>query len=218
VRAFQPFDSEVEAEGWLEEAVATDEALDAAMAEGRALLNRALHAQAAASADPHVPELPLERAVGVRIGYGSGEQVAAGRFTVARDVDVWASGASKRRQRAEELHPQERMAAILGRREQVDACETLLLRARADLDAGRAREAAFQLRVGLESLLIELGGALADPGHEKDMAELEARRLEAGKAANTALRGNLDPETERSVRELTEISERVLRRRRVLRG
>ena len=38
----------------------------------------------------------------------------------------------------------------------VDACETLLLRARADLDAGRRREAALQLRVGLEALLVEL--------------------------------------------------------------
>jgi hypothetical protein len=218
IRAFEPYDTEAGAARWLEQAMATDESLDAAVAEGVALLNRALHAQAAAAADPYIPELTAERAVAVRIGYGSGEQVAAGRFTLARDVDVWASGASKRQQRAEELHPQERMAAILGRREQTDACEPLLLRARADLDAGRTREAALQLRVGLEALLVELAGALVDSGHEKDMAELEARRQEAGSAANAALRGGLQPEAERSVRELTEISERVLRRRRVLRG
>jgi hypothetical protein len=218
VRAFEPYEDEADAERWLEQVTASDEALDAAVAEGIALLNRALHAQGAASADPYVPELTAERAAAVRLGYGSGDQVAAGRFTLARDVDVWATGASKRRQRAEELHPQERMAAILGRREQVDACETLLLRARADLDAGRVREAALQLRVGLEALLVELGGALVDPGHEQDMAELEARRQEVGKAANAALRGDLDSELERSVRELTAICERVLRRRRVLRG
>ena len=76
---------------------------------------------------------------------------------------------------------------MLGGREQIDACETLLLRARADLDAGRLREAALQLRVGLEALLVELQGALADPGHEEDMAMLEARRNEAGEAANAAL-------------------------------
>jgi len=218
IRAFEPYDAEADAEGWLEQAMATDESLDAAVAEGVALLNRALHAQSAAAADPYTPELTAERAVAVRVGYGSGEQVAAGRFTLARDVDVWASGASKRQQRAEDLHPQERMAAILGQREQIDACEPLLLRARADLDAGRVREAALQLRVGLEALLVELASALVDPGHEKDMAELEARRQEAGNAANAALRGDLEPEPERSVRELTEISERVLRRRRVLRG
>jgi hypothetical protein len=107
---------------------------------------------------------------------------------------------------------------VLGGHERIDACETLLLRARADLDAGRRREAALQLRVALEAMLVELAGALADPGHETDMAALEARRAEAGAAANLALRGDLDDEQERSVRELVEIAERVLRRRRVLRG
>ena len=91
---------------------------------------------------------------------------------------------------------------MLGGRERIDACETLLLRARADLDAGRAREAALQLRVGLEALLVELRGALADPGHEEDMATLAARRSEAGDAANMALKGDLDDERIRNVEEL----------------
>ena len=69
-----------------------------------------------------------------------------------------------------------------------------MLRARADLDGGRLREAALQLRVGLEALLIELQGALVDPGHEEDMATLTERRAEAGEAANMALRGELDAE------------------------
>jgi hypothetical protein len=217
VRAFQPFDSDAEAGSWLDEALATEEALDATVAEAVALLNRALHAQAAASADPHLAELAAERALGVRVGYGSGEQVASGRFALAHDVDV-RGGSSRRRRREEELRPQERLAAVLGRRERIDACETLLLRARADLDAGRVREAALQLRVGLEALLAELRGALADPDHERDMAELEARRHEVGEAANIALRGELGVEAEGSVRELTGICERVIRRRRVLRG
>ena len=108
---------------------------------------------------------------------------------------------------------------MLGGRERLDACETLLLRARADLDAGRRREAALQLRVGLEALLVELDGALADPDHEKDMAELEGPPAEAGEAANEALRGDLDAERGApGRRELLELCERVLRRRRVLRG
>ena len=85
------------------------------------------------------------------------------------------------------------MAAVLGGREQVDVCETLLLRARADLDAGREREAALQLRVGLEALLVELKGAVADPGHERGHGELNSRRREAGEAANAALAGELTP-------------------------
>ncbi len=139
----------------------------------------------------------------VRIGYGSGDEVAAGRFTAAREVDVWATGASRRRRRAEELRPQERTAAVLGGRERIDACETLLLRARADLDAGRDREAALQLRVGLEALLVELVGAVKDPGHDEDMATLAARRSEAGDAANMALKGELDEERRHNVRELS---------------
>jgi hypothetical protein len=218
VRAFEPFDLPAEAEGWLTATAETEDSLDALLAEGIALLNRALRAQAAASADPYVRELTAGQAVAARVGYGSGEEVAAGRFTVARDVDVWATGTTARRRREAELRPQERVAAVLGGREDIDACETLLLRARADLDAGRTREAALQLRVALESLLVELDGALVDPEHEEDMAQLGARRAEVGNAANAALGGELGPELERSVRELLAICERVLRRRRVLRG
>ncbi len=182
------------------------------------LLNRALHAHAVAGADPHVHELTPERAVAVRIGYGSGEETASGRFSAAREVDVWASGASKRRRRQEDLRPQERVAAVLGGKERLDACETLLLRARADLDAGREREAALQLRVGLEALLVELHNELTDSGHLEDMATLQERKHEVGEAANSALRGDLTSAESHNVHDLLAICERVLRRRRILRG
>jgi hypothetical protein len=218
VRAHEPFESTEEAGEWLGRATAEDEAVDAELTAAAALLNRALHAQAVASADPLGAELSVERATAMRIGHGSGKEVAAGRFAAAKSVDARSASGSKRRQRDEELRPQERLAAVLGGRETLDACETLILRARADLDAGRRREAALQLRVALEALLIELDNALADPDHEKDMAELEARRAEAGEAANAALRGNLPVDEERHVTELIALCERVLRRRRVLRG
>lgn len=217
IRAHHPFASGAEAAAWLDAEMAEEIAIDALVAEGIELLNRALHANAAAAADPHGAELAPEAALRVRIGIGSGDEVAAGRFTLARDVDIRAP-ASRRRRREQELRPQERVAAVLGRRERIDACETLLLRARADLDGDRPREAALQLRVGLEALLVELQGALVDPGHEDDMATLSARRFEAGEAANMALRGELDAERRRSVSELLEICERIIRRRRVLRG
>jgi hypothetical protein len=218
VRAFAPFASEEGAARWLDEATEAEDTADVLVADGIGLLNRALHIHAVAGADPHGHELTAERAVAVRIGYGDGEEIAAGNFTAAREVDVWASGASRRRRRQEDLRPQERVAAVLGGRESVDACETLLLRARADLDAGRQREAALQLRVGLEALLVELKGAVADPGHEKDMGTLSARRGEVGDAANSALLGDLEREQSQRVNELLEICERVLRRRRILRG
>ncbi len=140
-----------------------------------------------------------------------------GRFRDARQVEV-APRTSRRRRREEELRPQERVAAILGGREGANACETLLLRARADLDADRDREAALQLRVGLEALLVELKDALADPGHKEDMGTLNERRAEVGSAANSALQGDLTAEQRQQVKDLLGICERVLRRRRVLRG
>lgn len=219
VRAFDPLAGEGEAEDWLRRALADEESTDAVLAAGLALLNRALHAQAVASAAPAAVELALERAVAARLGYGSGEQVAAGEFAVARAVEVASRGSvSRRRRREEELRPQERVAALLRGRERIDACEPLLLRARADLDAGREREAALQLRVGLEALLAELEGSAGGPGHEEDMATLRERRGEAGAAANEALRGELGEEAAAQVLELLGLCERVLRRRRVLRG
>jgi hypothetical protein len=217
VRAFAPFEDEEEAARWLDEATAAEDTADLLVAAGVGLLNRALYVQAIAAADPLGPQLTPERAVAARIGYGDGEEVADGRYTAAREVDVWAGGASRRRRRVEDLRPQERVAAVLGGRERVDVCEPLLLRARADLDAGREREAALQLRIGLEALLVELKGP-GESGHEEDMARLASRRSEAGEAANMALGAELGAEQARQVRELLEICERVLRRRRILAG
>lgn len=218
IRAFTPFADAEEAERWLDGVSEAEDSTDVLLADGIALLNRALHAQAVAAGDQHGQTLTPERAVTVRIGYGSGEETADGRYTAAREVDVWSSGASRRRRREEDLRPQERVAAVLGGREELDACETLLLRARADFDAGREREAALQLRVGLEALLAELVGAVEDPGHEADFGTLRERRQEVGEAANQALRGALDAHNVAVIRELLELSERVVRRRRVLRG
>ena len=217
VRA-EPFGRREDAEGWLRATAESDDAVDEMLAAGIGLLNRALFAQAAALADPHLRELTPESAAVVRIGFGSGEEVAAGRYSEAHHVDAGVAGGSRRGRRAQELRPQERVAAVLGGRERIDACEPLLLRARSDLDAGRLREAALQLRVALEALLVELDGAVADPGHADDIAELTARRDESATAATAAIQGDLHASQELSVRELIEISERVLRRRRILRG
>lgn len=216
IRAFEPFDAQEDANRWLTEAVASEDSIDLLLSDGIGVLNRALHTHAVASGDPNVQILTPQRAFAVRLGYGSGEEVAAGDYAAAREVDVQAGAASRRRQRAEELRPQERLAAVLGGREQLDACETLLLRARADLDANRNRESALQLRVGLEALLAELLSAVSDPGHGEDMATLTNRRHEAGELANAALEGDLNPAQLQNLQELLAISERVLRRRRVL--
>jgi len=217
VRAFAAFDEEAAAEAWLESAADADDRIEALVAEALAALNQALHAHAIASADPHPQAVTAERAVAARLGYGSGQEVAVGESSTAREVDIRA-GASRRRRRDEELRPQERVAAVLGGRERLDACETLLLRARADLDAGREREAALQLRVGLEALLAELPNALDDPDHDADMTAIVSRRDEAVKLATSALQGDLSSDESTRLADLLSICERVLRRRRILTG
>ena len=111
IRACEPYDDPEEAAVWLATATVNEAAIDVAVEAGIVLLNEALHAQAVASADPHVSTLAPERAVAVRLGYGSGEQIADGAFSEAREVDVAAAG-SPRRRRQEELRPQERVAAV----------------------------------------------------------------------------------------------------------
>ncbi len=201
IRAFAPFDDEEEAARWLEEACEAEDTVDVLVDEGLALLNRALHAQAVASANPSSPQRARRRAgpSGSRSATAAARRPrSAASATPARSTS--ARGASRRRRREEDLRPQERVAAVLGGRERADACETLLLRARADLDAGREREAALQLRVGLEALLVELRGALADPGHEEDIGALSGAEREVGEAANAALQGELSAGAGRQVR------------------
>lgn len=216
ILAFNQLGDEKAAAAWLQEATASEDSIDRLVEQGIDELNQALHVQAVASGDPYPQTVTPARATTIRIGFGSGEALADGAFTMAHHVDPGLGPTSRRRRRDEELRPQQRLAAVLGGREQLDACETLLLRARADLDAGRAREAALQLRVGLEALLAELKGALSDDGHREDLATLESRRSEAGEVANAALQGNLSAKQLQALTELLSISERVLRRRRVL--
>ena len=99
IRAFAPFADGDAARRWLDDATEAEETADEIVADAVALLNRALHAQWVAAAEPHSAELTPERAVAVRIGFGAGEEVADGRFSEAREVDVWATGASRRRRR-----------------------------------------------------------------------------------------------------------------------
>jgi hypothetical protein len=200
-----------EAARWLERLAGDAEEAEAFATEALRLANRALHAHRAAAQDPYTHEVSESQAVATRIGYGEGEQVADGLWADAREL----VRPKPRRRRAESLWPQERVAAVLGGRESVDPCETLLLRARLDLDQGRHREGALQLRAGLESLLVEMAPR-AGPSQRDDLAALEQRRDAVEAAAESALAGDLDDARAAGMRETLEIAERILRRRRLL--
>lgn len=151
----EPFASRDAASAWLGALRGDEEAALAELEAAMRVVNRALRARRAAAADPYAADVSSSRALVIRIGYGSGEAVADGRFG---EAFVLPPARARRVKRSMEA-PDERFAALLGGRERFLVAEELVLRARLDLDAGRWREAALQARVALEALLAELPGA-----------------------------------------------------------
>jgi hypothetical protein len=188
------FGSIDEAARWLGDLRANKEGVDAEVGAALAVLNRALRSWRAAVADPYVGELSVERAQVARLGYGAGEAVADGRLSEAIEVPRPKRRRVKRSMEA----PEERFAALLGAREPQLVAEELVLRARADLNAGRGREAALQARVALEAL----GG-------------LPEHRDAVGRAANAALAGDLDDGELQALTEAVMGMEAALRRHRL---
>ena len=200
----EPFDDRAAAELWLDARRRDSELREADLATALATLNRALHSHRIASADPAVPDVSPERALVIRMGFGAGETVADGRYGAAWELP--REGHSTRRSMEA---PEQRFAELLIGREQALPAEELVLRARADLDAGRLREAALQARVGLESLLAAL------PGHAKDRETLEEQRGPVAKAANDALTSELSGDQGEAVASAVRGMETALRRRRL---
>jgi len=185
-------DDEASAGDWL---ARTRRDPDDVLAGALSVLNRALHAHAVASGDPLTVEVRREQALAARLGWGRGEQVADGRWAEAVDVPF----RPPRRRRAEALRPQERLAALLGGRDRPLAAELLVLRARLDLDQGREREAALQLRVALEAGIAELDAEVPSDDVGARLDELRDQRGPVGDAANAALSGALDESARESV-------------------
>jgi hypothetical protein len=196
----EPFRSREEAAGWLATLRRDNDSIEEELDRALRVLNRALYARRAATADPWLAEVSADRALVVRIGYGRGEAVAEGRFGEALELPRATTRRVKRSMEA----PEERFAALLGGREQALAGEELALRARADLAAGRPREAALQARVALEALIAELPGSA-----------LEEWRGPIGEAANAALRDALETAAMKEVEEAVTAMEAALRRHRM---
>ena len=201
-----------EAERELDSLGGDPDAAEQAVLAGLRQANRLMRAHRIATQDPYGHEIARSTVLGVRVGFGTGSELADGAWTHALDVPA----PERRRRRTDALRPQERLAELLAGREDIDACETLLLRARADVDQGRMREAALQLAAGLDALLAELpdhGG----PGQEDDLASLRERRDSIQRAATDAIRGEPSPAQVEELAGALAICERILRRRQALR-
>ena len=194
-----PFSSESDAAAWLSGAD-----LDEEVAAATLVLNRGLHAHRVATADPYVTEVSPDRALVVRVGYGVGEEVADGRF--GECVEVPRS--DRRRPRRSMEAPEERFAALLGGREEVLPAEELVLRARADLDAGRLAEAALQARVAIEAVLAGLNDS-------SEGERVRPHREAVAAAANEALHGDVPGSSATALEDAVEAMEMALKRRRL---
>jgi hypothetical protein len=153
-----------------------------------AVLNRVLHAQRIAAADPYAREVSPAQALVIRAGWGEGEQVADGRWLEAVELE-WARPRTRRRRLKEaSLRSQERLAGLLGARDHPLLCEELALRARLDLDQARIAHAALELDHAYAAALPELGAE-----NSRDMvtrvAELERLRGDVAAGAWAALAG-----------------------------
>jgi hypothetical protein len=159
------------------------------LAAGLGVLNRVLHSHRLASADPHVHGIGRRDALAARLGYGAGEEVAEGLWTDAREL----INAGPRRRRSRVPAAQARLAALLTGRQAPLACEELALRARLDLDDGRAREAALQVLVALDAALTELPDDPAAPVLTDRLGELRGLRDGVATASRIALAGPVGP-------------------------
>ena len=175
------------ADAWLARATGDDAERIAAAAF--AVLNQAVAGHRLAAADPWVADADPTRALVIRVGFGTGEQVADGDWESARELPRPAT----RAERSALLSPQERVAALLSGRDAALACEELALRARGDLDHGRPREAALQLAIALDAALAELEVWRDAADMAARLEELAGHRAAVAAAAGEALEGGLSP-------------------------
>ena len=164
VTGSEPLDGTGTAREWLESIAADPPGRAAQVRSAVRVLNRALGALRAGARDPLVQEVGATRALAIRIGYWDGEELAEGRWTEARELPP------PRRGRLDDIDPQTRVAAVLARRERVHPAETLLERARLDIEQLRPVEA----RLGLQAARAALD---EEPGEGSDA--LAARIAEA---------------------------------------
>jgi hypothetical protein len=158
---------EDDAARWVERMTGDPRALSTTVRDVVVVVNRALGALRAGAADPLVQDIGATRALSIRVGYASGDELAAGRWSDARELP------EPRRGKLDDVEAQSRVAAVLGGRDEVHPAETLLLRARLDLEMGREAEARYGARAARAALE-------ADPPANRDrlsekLAELEER-------------------------------------------
>jgi hypothetical protein len=209
-----PLSADHQAQAWLDE---LDRERDVQAATR--VVNRVLHFQRVASANPYVHEVSPAQALVIRAGWGEGEQVADGRWLHARELTWDASGRrlvqlrrGGRAERSAALRPQERLARLMGAQATILLCEELALRARLDLEQERPAHAALELdrayALALDELRAEQRQDLAIR-----VAELEQLRVGVAEQAQAVLARSGEPVDDEIVSHALERLQAALRAR-----
>lgn len=146
-----PFEGEEAATDWLGRVLDDPEIATALLREVTTTLNRAIGAYRVSAPDAYAPDLRVGDALAVRFGYGTGQEVADGRWTAAAELPE----GRRRSLRAEVIDgvgAQERVAAVLGGRDEVAPQESLLVDAERAAAESRPRLAAMTLGLAVEAL------------------------------------------------------------------
>lgn len=192
VRSSRPFADAADAREQLAARRADDARADELVDHALAQLNRAIRAYRHAAVDPYAVEVTRREPRAVRVGYGTAEQIADGRWTDAFEPRPQRRGPMEYEQLAS---PGQAVALALRGDEPLLEGEDLLGRIALDLAHGRPRAAAAQLAPCLALLAAELGPAGDRLGARVEDAARLGRlavddRLDG--AALAALRGQLD--------------------------
>ncbi|HEX4107737.1 MAG TPA: hypothetical protein VHX88_06355 [Solirubrobacteraceae bacterium] len=189
IRGTEPVSDGREAERILDETRGNHEAQREWVVAGMSALNRAIRAYRVGARDPYILEVTPRDPRKTRIGFGSTEEVADGRWRGAIELPPPAVSWF---QRAQLLRPFQTLAEVLTWRQPILESEDLILRALLDLDTGRTRAAAQQVRAALALLGPELAEHDAAPGRGVDLDSIPARLAAAESLAETALERPLE--------------------------
>jgi hypothetical protein len=158
---------------WLKETLGDRERSAQELRDATRIVNRALNALRAEARDPLVQEIGVTKALAVRLGHGTGDELAEGRWTEGSQLPPPSRG------RLDDVDPQSRVAAVLAGRDEVHPAETLMQRARLDAQHGRDAEARHGLRAARAALQEEPG-----PRRDQLLKELAAIEERLGYAAS----------------------------------
>lgn len=158
----------------------------ALVADALAVLNVAVRAARAATADPYLVELTAADPRAVRIGTSAPDDMALGRWGAAFEPET--ARAPRQPPRAQTVRVTQEVAESLAGRLRCFEAEELALRALADLAHGRPTAAAHQARAAHVVMRDELGGQGEEPAlpANDDETEVLARHVLETAAAHRA--------------------------------